>query len=390
MNIFVAQSGGPTPVINSTLYGVLAQSLELDEIKNVIASVDGLEGILRNNIIHLTNKIDLIKNAKEQPGAILGGSRYELTNADLEKIVDKLLELSINVFCYIGGNGSSRTINKVHEICKSRNLDIRCIFIPKTVDNDIFGTDHTPGYISAAKFLLHSLKQLEADIRSNSFPPQIEIMEVMGGNAGWLIGASAIRKKHKNDFPQLVYLPERETKIEEILSDIQSAMKENTNILIMVSDHMKLTSFTSEINHHNPRQKYNGGISYRLAQEIQKHLEIKTSITIPNKLYRSSMNLVSHQDLQEAEIIGKEAIRTALKGETGKMIGIERTSSNPYEYKLIRVDLSEISGKERVMPSDFWDSRNFMPTDKFKNYLLPLLEKEINMDSNYLTTESLY
>ncbi|MBZ5752503.1 diphosphate--fructose-6-phosphate 1-phosphotransferase [Metabacillus rhizolycopersici] len=390
MNIFVAQSGGPTPVINSTLYGVLAQSLELDEIKNVIASVDGLEGILRNNIIHLTNKIDLIKNAKEQPGAILGGSRYELTNADLEKIVDKLLELSINVFCYIGGNGSSRTINKVHEICKSRNLDIRCIFIPKTVDNDIFGTDHTPGYISAAKFLLHSLKQLEADIRSNSFPPQIEIMEVMGGNAGWLIGASAIRKKHKNDFPQLVYLPERETTIEEILSDIQSAMKENTNILIMVSDHMKLTSFTSEINHHNPRQKYNGGISYRLAQEIQKHLEIKTSITIPNKLYRSSMNLVSHQDLQEAEIIGKEAIRTALKGETGKMIGIERTSSNPYEYKLIRVDLSEISGKERVMPSDFWDSRNFMPTDKFKNYLLPLLEKEINMDSNYLTTESLY
>ena len=390
MNIFVAQSGGPTPVINSTLYGVLAQSLELDEIKNVIASVDGLEGILRNNIIHLTNKIDLIKNAKEQPGAILGGSRYELTNADLEKIVDKLLELSINVFCYIGGNGSSRTINKVHEICKSRNLDIRCIFIPKTVDNDIFGTDHTPGYISAAKFLLHSLKQLEADIRSNSFPSQIEIMEVMGGNAGWLIGASAIRKKHKNDFPQLVYLPERETTIEEILSDIQTAMKENTNILIMVSDHMKLTSFTSEINHHNPRQKYNGGISYRLAQEIQKHLEIKTSITIPNKLYRSSMNLVSHQDLQEAEIIGKEAIRNALKGETGKMIGIERTSSNPYEYKLIRVDLSEISGKERVMPSDFWDSRNFMPTDKFKNYLLPLLEKEINMDSNYLTTESLY
>jgi ATP-dependent phosphofructokinase / diphosphate-dependent phosphofructokinase len=390
MNIFVAQSGGPTPVINSTLYGVLAQSLELDEIKNVIASVDGLEGILRNNIIHLTNKIDLIKNAKEQPGAILGGSRYELTNADLEKIVDKLLELSINVFCYIGGNGSSRTINKVHEICKSRNLDIRCIFIPKTVDNDIFGTDHTPGYISAAKFLLHSLKQLEADIRSNSFPSQIEIMEVMGGNAGWLIGASAIRKKHKNDFPQLVYLPERETTIEEILSDIQTAMKENTNILIMVSDHMKLTSFTSEINHHNPRQKYNGGISYRLAQEIQKHLEIKTSITIPNKLYRSSMNLVSHQDLQEAEIIGKEAIRTALKGETGKMIGIERTSGNPYEYKLIRVDLSEISGKERVMPSDFWDSRNFMPTDKFKNYLLPLLEKEINMDSNYLTTESLY
>ncbi|MCM3655173.1 diphosphate--fructose-6-phosphate 1-phosphotransferase [Metabacillus litoralis] len=390
MNIFVAQSGGPTPVINSTLYGVLAQSLELDEIKNVIASVDGLEGILRNNIIHLTNKIDLIKNAKEQPGAILGGSRYELTNADLEKIVDKLLELSINVFCYIGGNGSSRTINKVHEICKSRNLDIRCIFIPKTVDNDIFGTDHTPGYISAAKFLLHSLKQLEADIRSNSFPSQIEIMEVMGGNAGWLIGASAIRKKHKNDFPQLVYLPERETTIEEILSDIQTAMKENTNILIMVSDHMKLTSFTSEINHHNPRQKYNGGISYRLAQEIQKHLEIKTSITIPNKLYRSSMNLVSHQDLQEAEIIGKEAIRTALKGETGKMIGIERTSGNPYEYKLIQVDLSEISGKERVMPSDFWDSRNFMPTDKFKNYLLPLLEKEINMDSNYLTTESLY
>ncbi|NYE04240.1 6-phosphofructokinase 1 [Bacillus niacini] len=390
MNIFVAQSGGPTPVINSTLYGVLDQSEEVDEIKNVYASLNGLEGLLKNNIILLNDKVDLIKKAKEQPGAILGGSRLELTNVDFEEIVDKLLDLSIDVFCYIGGNGSSTTINKVHDICESRNVGIKCIFIPKTVDNDICGTDHTPGYLSAAKFLIQSLNQIEADIRSNSFPPQIEIMEVMGGNAGWLIGASAIRKKHRYDFPQLVYLPERETSIDEILSDIQSALKENTNILIMVPDHMKLKSITSDITIHNPRQKYNGGISYRLAQEIQQHLEIKTSITIPNKLYRSSMCLVSHQDLHEAEIIGREAIRVALRGESGKMIGIERSSNTPYEYKLTCVDLSEVSGKERTLPSDFWDNTNFMPTDKFRNYLKPLLEKEINMESNYVTNESLY
>ncbi|MFS0777194.1 diphosphate--fructose-6-phosphate 1-phosphotransferase [Neobacillus sp. 3P2-tot-E-2] len=389
MNIFVAQSGGPTPVINSTLFGVLDQSLIVDEIKNVYASVDGLEGLLKNNIILLNDKVELLKKAKEQPGAILGASRFELTDLDFERIVDKLLELSIDVFCYIGGNGSSRTANKVHEICKSRNLGINCIFIPKTVDNDICGTDHTPGYLSAAKFLIQSLNQIEADMRSNSFPPQIEIMEVMGGNAGWLIGASAVRKKHRNDFPQLVYLPERETSIDEILSDVESVLKENTNILIMVPDHMKLASFNSDITTHNPRQKYNGGISYRLAQEIQQRFEIKTSITIPNKLYRSSMCLVSHQDLHEAEIIGREAIRVALRGESGKMIGIERSSSALYEYNLTCVDLSEISGKERVLPSDFWDYSNFMPTDKFRNYLKPLLEREINLESDYLTTESL-
>ncbi|MEH7252805.1 diphosphate--fructose-6-phosphate 1-phosphotransferase [Neobacillus niacini] len=390
MNIFVAQSGGPTSVINSTLYGVVAQAEEVDGVKNVYASTNGLEGLLKNNIIHLNGKVDLLKKAKDQPGAILGGSRFELTDVDFEKIVDKLLELSINVFCYIGGNGSSRTINKVHEICISRNLEIKCIFIPKTVDNDVCGTDHTPGYLSAAKFLIQSLNHIEADIRSNNFPPQIEIMEVMGGNAGWLIGASAIRKKQKNDFPQIVYLPEDEKTIDEILSDIQSALIESTNILLMVPDHMKLTSVASEINQNNPRHKYNGGVSYRLAQEIQKNLKIKTTITIPNKLYRSSMNLVSHQDLHEAEIIGREAISAALSGESGKLIGIERTSADPYEYKLIRVDLSEISGKERVLPSDYWDSNNFMPTEKFRNYLLPLLEKEIDMESKYLTTEYLF
>jgi ATP-dependent phosphofructokinase / diphosphate-dependent phosphofructokinase len=390
MNIFVAQSGGPTPVINSTLFGVLDQSLIVDEIKNVYASVNGLEGLLKNNIIQLNDKVEFLKKAKEQPGAILGASRFELTDVDFERIVDKLLELSIDVFCYIGGNGSSRTANKVHEICKSRNLGINCIFIPKTVDNDICGTDHTPGYLSAAKFLIQSLNHIEADIRSNNLPPQIEIMEVMGGNAGWLIGASAMRKKQKNDFPQIVYLPEDEKTIDEILSDIQSALKESTNILLMVPDHMKLTSIDSEINQNNPRHKYNGGISYRLAQEIQRNLKIKTTITIPNKLYRSSMNLVSHQDLQEAEKVGREAINAAMSGESGKLIGIERTSSDPYEYKFIYVDLSEISGKERLLPSDYWDSNNFMPTEKFRKYLLPLLEKEIDMESKFLTTEYLF
>ena len=390
MNILVAQSGGPTPVINSSLYGLLAQSLEEVQIKNVYASANGLEGLLKNKMIHLNDKVELIKRAREQPGAILGGSRYELTVIDLERIVDRLIELSIHIFCYIGGNGSSKTIDKIHEICQARHVDIRCIFIPKTVDNDICGTDHTPGYLSAAKFLIQSLHNLEADIRSNNYPAQIEIIEVMGGNVGWLIGASALRKEHKNDIPQLVYLPENEITIDKIIADLKRVLKADSNVVIMVPDHMKLTTLSSEITLNNPRQKYNGGISYRLAQEIQKHLEIKTSITIPNKLYRSSMNLVSQQDLLEAEMVGREAVKAALNGISGKMIGIERTSNGPYNYRFFYVELSEISGKERKLPSDFWDDENFMPTEKFKNYLLPLLEKEINSELKVLTTDSLY
>ncbi|KMY51000.1 diphosphate--fructose-6-phosphate 1-phosphotransferase [Peribacillus loiseleuriae] len=387
MNILVAQSGGPTPVINASLYGVVVQALSEKKITKVLASVNGMEGLLHNRIIELTDKVALIKRAKEQPGAIIGSSRYALTEFDYERIVDQLIELSIEIFCYIGGNGSAVSLHQIHEVCKARKLDIKCIFIPKTIDNDVCGTDHTPGYLSAVHFLTKTIRYLEADMRSISSQPQIEIMEVMGGNVGWLMAASTCRKSARNDFPQLAYLPEQEVSISELLGDIERSLKGSSNILLMVSDHMKINELNSDITIHNPRKNYNGGISYRLAQEIQIQMNIKTRITIPNSLYRSSMEFVSKQDVLEAEATGREAIKAGLRGETGKMIGIERTENYPYMYQFVCVDLSEISGKERSLPANFWDGKQHKATQSFHDYLLPL----INLEAlpNVVTLENL-
>lgn len=376
MNILVAQSGGPTPVINASLYGVVQQAVSEKKITKVLASVNGMEGLLHNRIIELTDKVALIKKAKEQPGAIIGSSRYALTELDYERIVDTLIELSIEIFCYIGGNGSAVSLHQINEVCKARKIDIKCIFIPKTIDNDVCGTDHTPGYLSAVHFLTKTIRNLEADMRSTSSHPQIEIMEVMGGNVGWLMAASTCRKTERSDFPQLAYLPDQEVSISKIVEDIERSLKDCSNLLIMVPDHMKIKELNSEITINNPRKNFNGGISYRLAQEIQNQIEIKTRITIPSSLYRSSMELVSKQDVLEAEATGREAIKAGLRGETGKMIAIERTANFPYMYRFVCVGLSEISGKERSLPANFWDGKQHRATKAFHDYLLPLINLE--------------
>nr|WP_245347586.1 diphosphate--fructose-6-phosphate 1-phosphotransferase [Oceanobacillus polygoni] len=365
----VAQSGGPTPVINATLYGVVMEALVSSGINKIYGSINGMEGILNNELIDLNGLASELNAIKHQPGAFLSGSRYQLTEEELQTIVTRLDELNVDVLFYIGGNGSAVTITKIYEICKNRKLDIQCIFIPKTIDNDIEGTDHTPGFISAAISLDRILTGIEIDFQSFRSRNQIEIVEVMGGNSGWLMAAGAARKR---DFPVLAYLSEKEWEMEKILEDVEKAIKSNQSIILLVPDHMNIHHLKSEINQNNPRNKYNGGISYKIANEIQQHIAIKTNITIPNSIYTCSVG--AQLDLEEAELIGKEAITIALAGETGKMVGMERVNYTPYEIKIKSVPLSHIYGKERGLPSHFWDDANQLPTLAFREYMQPFID----------------
>lgn len=369
MNVLVAQSGGPTPVINSTLNGVVMEAIGQEKINKIYGSINGMEGILNNELIELNNFTDQLDAIKHQPGAFLSGSRYQLTEEDLQTVVTRLNELHVDVVFYIGGNGSAITITNIHEICQDRKLDIQCIFIPKTIDNDIEGTDHTPGFISASITLDRILSGIELDLQSFRSRNQIEIVEVMGGNSGWLMAAGAARKR---DFPFLAYLPEKEWEMEQILEDVEKAIENKQSTILLVPDHMKINHLQSEINQNNPRNKYNGGISYKIANEIQQHIAIKTKITIPNSIYTCSIG--AQLDLKEAELIGREAIAIALTGETGKMVGVERVNNDPYEIKIKPVPLSHVFGKERGLPSHYWDDVNQLPTPVFREYMNPFVD----------------
>ncbi|MFD1167884.1 diphosphate--fructose-6-phosphate 1-phosphotransferase [Oceanobacillus caeni] len=369
MNVLVAQSGGPTPVINSTLYGVVKEAVDRKKINKVYGSINGMEGILNNDLIELNCFTNQLNTIKHQPGAFLSGSRYQLTEDDLQTIVTRLDELHIDVLFYIGGNGSAVTITNIDEICQDRNFDIQCIFVPKTIDNDIEGTDHTPGYISASIALDRILSGIELDFQSLRSRNQIEIVEVMGGNSGWLMAAGAARKRK---FPILAYLPEKEWEMQQILEDVEKTTVRHQSAILLIPDHMKIKHLQSEINKNNPRNKYNGGISYKIANVIQQHIAIKTKITIPSSIYTCSNGALL--DLEEAELIGREAVTIALAGETGKMVGVERVNHDPYKINIKPVQLSRVCGEERVLPSHYWDDVKQLPTLAFQEYIHPFID----------------
>ncbi|PKG24660.1 diphosphate--fructose-6-phosphate 1-phosphotransferase [Niallia nealsonii] len=374
MNILIAQSGGPTSVINMSLYGAVRKAFAEKQIKHIYGSVNGIEGVLNDRLILLEKKLVEIEKASNQPGSILGGSRYSLQEGDLEKIINKMETFNIKVFYYIGGNGSARTVKALHHCAKHQGKELRFIHIPKTIDNDLYGTDHTPGYPSAANFLSHAVQWIGTDMESMKTYGQIEIIEAMGGNTGWLASASAIAKSSEEQYPQLVYLPEEKKSLSQILKEVESSYQKYGKLMMIIPDHFFIQGILSEASANTTRAGYNGGVAYQLAAQIINNLGYKTKITIPGTLYRSAYSFTSKQDLKEARILGETAVEQAMKGISGVMMCIKRLSNKPYDVEIITKDLENIAGKEKAFPKEFWDKEKHMPTNKYKTYLLPLLE----------------
>lgn len=377
MNVIIAQSGGPTPVINMSLRGAVEQASRTDSIQEIYGSRNGVEGILDNRLIRLNDRLAELEQASLQPGAVLGGSRYSLREEDLQAIVERLEERNVRIFCYIGGNGSSRTVQALHRYASEAGKDIRFVHIPKTIDNDLYGTDHTPGYGSAAKFVSHIVQWIGMDIVSMKTYDKVELIEVMGGNSGWLAAASALAKQKEGDFPQIVYLPEKGISLEALLEDVDKAYRRFGCAMMIVPDHLKISGLQSDMKPNHPRQGYNGGISTKMAVEIRSRLGLKTRVTAPGTLYRSMSCLASECDLSEAYRLGAEAIKYAEEGRSGGMVALTRLSDHPYASRIDWSDLKNIAGKEKPLPDYYWDPVNQMPTEAFRNYLLPLVDGQI-------------
>ena len=375
-NIIVGQSGGPTSVINSSLAGVYKTAKERGFHK-VYGMLHGIQGFLDEQYVDLSTQIhsDMdIELLKRTPSAFLGSCRYKLPeiheNPDIE------------AFIYIGGNDSMDTIKKLSDYAIIKGHAQKFLGVPKTIDNDLALTDHTPGFGSAAKYIAASTKEVIRDALGLTYHKEmITVIEVMGRNAGWLTGATALAKTEECDGPDLIYLPELPFDIDKFLKKVQELLKKKESIVIAVSEGIKLSDgryvcelsggadYVDAFGH----KQLQGTAAY-LAGFLGAEIGCKTRSIEFSTLQRSASHMASRVDVNEAFMVGGAAVKAADEGDTGKMVVIDRVSDDPYMSAAGIYDVHRIANNEKLVPRSWVNKEGNYVTDEFINYIEPLIQ----------------
>ncbi len=389
-NVIVGQSGGPTSVINSSLVGVYKTAKDRGA-KKVYGMLHGIKGLLDGQYVDLsehiktTLDIDLLKRT---PSSFLGSCRYKLPeicdNKEVyEKIFAKLEELEISAFFYIGGNDSMDTIKKLSDYAILINSDIKFMGVPKTIDNDLAITDHTPGYGSAAKFIAASLKEIIRDGLVYDYPT-ITIVEIMGRNAGWLTAAAALSKSDDCEGVDMIYLPEKVFDIDEFMAQIKERSAKKKSLVIAVSEGIKVADgrYVFELADHVEfvdafGHKQLAGSAKFLADKIGSELGIKTRALEFSTLQRCAAHMTSRTDITEAFQVGGAAVKAAFEGETGKVVVLKRVSDDPYICITETHDVHKIANIEKKIPLE-WITDDAYVTDDLIHYIRPLIQAELS------------
>ncbi len=388
-NIIVGQSGGPTSVINSSLAGVYKTAKERGFHK-VYGMLHGIQGFLDEKYVDLSTQIHTnmdIEVLKRTPSAFLGSCRFKLPeiheNPEIyEKIFQILDKLEIEVFIYIGGNDSMDTIKKLSDYAIVKGHSQKFLGVPKTIDNDLALTDHTPGYGSAAKYIATSTKEIIRDALGLSYNKEnITIMEIMGRNAGWLTASSALAKTEECEGPDLIYLPEIPFDIDKFLKTVQDLMKKKENIVIAVSEGIKLADgryvcelsggadYVDAFGH----KQLQGTATY-LANFLGAQIGCKTRAVEFSTLQRCASHMASRTDINEAFMVGGAAVKAADEGDTGKMVVIDRVSDDPYQSAAGIYDVHRIANNEKLVPREWVNKDGNNMTEDFINYVKPLIQ----------------
>ena len=386
-NLLVAQSGGPTAAINATLAGVVSEALKHDEIENIYGAVNGIEGVFYDKIIKL-NDIDL-ELLSQTPSAYLGSCRYKLP--DLEKneekyvlIANYLIEHDIRYFLYIGGNDSMDTVNKLSQYFKNNNIDIMVIGVPKTIDNDLDITDHTPGFGSAAKYIATTVSEISHDSQVYCLD-SVTIIEIMGRNAGWLTAAAALARNEEENSPHLIYLPESVFSLSKFVSDIKNLFDKGIrNVIVAVSEGIRDENgnFICEINGNNGVDVFGhnmlSGAGKFLENYVKQNLGCKVRSVELNVSQRCAGHLMSKTDIEESKQIGAKGVISALEGKSGMMMTFKRVSTNPYIREIENADISSIANVEKKI-DDSWIKNGNDVTAELIEYLKPLILGEVDI-----------
>ncbi|MBS5523107.1 MAG: 6-phosphofructokinase [Clostridiales bacterium] len=391
-NILVGQSGGPTAVINGSLYGVVAQAKEhkKDRIDHIYGMINGIEGFLKDRYMDMETDMSFeeFEALKTTPGAYLGSCRFKLPS-DLNdpvyaRLFDKFNRMNIGYVLYIGGNDSMDTVSKLSRCAKAHNSDIRIIGIPKTIDNDLVCTDHTPGFGSAARFVATSVREIGIDASiydTNS----VTIVEIMGRHAGWLTGAAVLARKHKKDNPVYIYLPEENFSTEQFVEDIKKALEYRKNIVVCVSEGIHdaqgrfICEYEAAAGTDNFGHKMLAGCGKYLENLIRIRLGIKVRSVELNVSQRCSSVRQSKTDLDEAIEAGRFSVDSAMRGESGKMAAFVRVSDMPYKMECGLVDVNDVCNKEKKVPLSWITDHGTDISEDFIQYVLPLIQGSISL-----------
>ena len=393
-NAVIGQSGGPTSVINASLAGAVSAALKNPNIETVFGMNYGIEGFMQERLINLSaQKKEILEGLKTTPSSALGSSRHKVRESDFPRILEVLKKFDIRYFFLIGGNDTMDTSHRVEKYCRSQNYELYGVGIPKTVDNDLFGTHHTPGFMSAARYNILSVKQSGVLARDMQKVDKFVIYQTVGRDAGWLAAATALAKEKESDAPHLIYMPETKFNKAEFIADAKACIEKYGFCSIVCGEGIKYADGTP-VSASQTKDKFNniefgamGGtsVAIQLHRMLREETGFRGEFQITESLIMCAADRAVQRDIDEAFACGEEAVRLASEGKSGVMVTIEPDSTDPNRSVFGTAPLSEVAVNAKEMPRDFINERGNFVTEKFYNYIKPLmtdLPHYVELDKN--------
>ncbi len=386
-NAIFGQSGGPTSVINSSAAGVFTEALrQTGVIEKVYGAANGIVGILNEKFYDIGQEdpaeLELLKTT---PSSALGSCRYKLAKVeddetDYKRMLEVFRKYNIRYFFYNGGNDSMDTCNKISKYMQKAGYECRVMGVPKTIDNDLFGTDHCPGFASAAKYIATTFMEVYLDARVYDIG-MITVIEIMGRNAGWLTASSALAA-FKGQGPDLIYLPEIDFDLEKMLNDVRKVYEKEKKVIIAVSEGVKtkdgkyIPELVGEVSVDAFGHKQMGGTATVLANYLKQKIGCKVRGIELSLMQRCAAHLASKTDVEESFLSGQTAVRCAVDGMTDFMVGFQRPESGPYKCEIKLIPLNEVANTEKKIPLSWINAEGNFVNEQFINYALPLIQGE--------------
>lgn len=391
-NAVVGQSGGPTAVINASLYGTVYEALNReDEIGTVYGMINGIEGFLNDQVMDMapleeSKELELIRTT---PGSYLGSCRYKLPEDLNDPVYPQLFArfeaYNIGYFFYIGGNDSMDTVSKLSRYAEKISSDIRVIGIPKTIDNDLVETDHTPGFGSAAKYVASTVREIAVDASVYDNKKSVTIVEIMGRHAGWLTAASALARKFEHDNPVLIYLPETDFDQDAFIEKVRASLETTPNLVVCISEGIHdntgtfICEYSNDVGTDTFGHKMLTGSGKYLENLVKERLGVKVRSVELNVCQRCSSSMLSKTDQKEAIASGAYGVKAALNGASGKMVAFERLDGDNYQIDYVLKDVNVICNQEKCVPVTWITADGSDVTEDFIRYARPLIQGEVTV-----------
>ena len=390
-NCIVAQSGGPTVAINASLAGVIDGVKKSNKFTRVYGAIHGIQGVLDNNFIDLSlmalSKFPLVNTLELSPAMYLGSCRYKLPDFEVDSkpyeiIFDRFEEYQVAAFFYIGGNDSMDTVDKLSKYAKKIGSDVKIVGIPKTIDNDLCHTDHTPGFGSAAKYVASTMLEIAHDTYIYQIP-SVVIVEIMGRDAGWLTAASCLARNDYSPAPHLIYLPEVDFDEDQFIEDIKNVLKTSRCVIVAVSEgihdkdgnYISATSAVADKFGHAQLS----GTGKALESLVKDRMDIRVRSIELNVLQRCAAHISSRTDINESFALGQAAVKYAAEGMTAVMSTIKRVSNDPYQWIIEPENVSLIANQAKTIPLEWITPEKNDVTPEMEAYLRPLIIGEVSL-----------